>query len=144
MSVGHTLVPAAAVVTVAPLPRGAASSAGARRRRTGAVISGSVPLVRLPEGPGCTGTAVAVPDVDQARVDLPVRIRGLGDPGAGPRGVEELGNAIGGAGGVLRAGIPAALALPELIQARGLPGVPAELAERVGLVGLHAGRRPRR
>src|SRR3954447_11985214 len=62
---------------------------------------GSVPVVGLVEAPGRARGAVPVLDVDQSGIDLPVRVGGLRDPGAGPRRVEELRNAVGAAGRVL-------------------------------------------
>ena len=74
------------------------------------------------------GRAVPLLDVDQAGVDLPVAVRGLGDAGAGPGGVEELRDPVGGAARVLRVGVPAALLAPEVLEAGELAAVAAQLA----------------
>src|SRR3712207_487309 len=79
---------------------------GGTRRADGPVLVGSVPVVGLEVGPGRTGAAVPVLDVDQPGVDLPVGVRLLGDAGARPRRVEELRDAVRGARRVLRVRVP--------------------------------------
>src|SRR4051812_1428558 len=71
--------------------------------------NGSVPAHRLRVRPGAAGRAETVLDVDEPGVDLPVAVGRLADAGPGPRGVEELRDPVGGAGRVLRVGVPAAL-----------------------------------
>src|SRR4051794_5240986 len=68
------------------------------RRPTGrALPGGSVPAGRLRMRPGAARRAVPPVDVDQAGVDLAVAVGRLADTGAGPGGVEELRDAVGGA-----------------------------------------------
>src|ERR1700712_5544544 len=60
--------------------------------------------------------SVPAVEVDQPGVDLAVSVRRLRDAGAGPRGVEELRNAVGTAARVLGVRVPAALPAPEVLE----------------------------
>src|SRR3954468_21378932 len=127
-----------------PGPRTLCRRATEGPRRSGVGQSpGSVPVVGLVEAPGRAGGAVPVLDVDQSGIDLPVRVGGLDDPGGGPGRVEELRNAVGGAGRVLCRRVPVALRRPQLVEAAHLGGV-AKLARGVVLVDLHTSGRRRR
>src|SRR3954471_15963715 len=95
-----------------------------RRARTASQVSMPpsytlwlVPAGRLRVRPGLAGAAVGLVDVDEAGVDLAVAVRGLGDAGVLPGGVEQLGDAVGGARRIVRPVVPVALPGPELVQA---------------------------
>src|SRR4051794_29008336 len=109
------------------------------------VVGGSgvllVPAGGLGVAPGAAGRAVAAVDVDQTGIDLPVAVGRLGDPGAGPGGVQELRDAVRGAARVLRVGVPPALPAPQALEARELVAVAAQL--RQGVVLERAGGRGR-
>src|SRR3954447_20952176 len=98
-----------------------------------------VPALRGLVRPGAAGAAVGLVDVDEAGVDLAVAVRGLLDAGVLPGRVEQLGDAVGGAGRVVGVGAPAALAVPELVQAAELGG--ADLLLGVGAEVVRAGVR---
>src|SRR4051812_1528680 len=98
-----------------------------------------VPGLRGLVRPGAAGAAVGLVDVDEAGVDLAVAVRGLLDAGVLPGRVEQLGDAVGGARRVVGVGAPAALAVPELVQAAELGG--ADLVLRVGAEVVGAGVR---
>src|SRR3954451_18671067 len=117
-----------------------------RRARTASHVSMApsytfclVPAGLRRVGPGAAGAAVDLVDVDEAGVDLAVAVGGLGDAGVRPGRVEELGDAVGGAGRVVGLVVPVALAGPELVQAAELGG--ADLVLRVGAEVVGAGVR---
>src|SRR3954447_10729169 len=124
-------------------PRPEAHPERARGEKDGVLsVPAGGPRVR----PRAARRAVAAVDVDQARVDLAVAVGGLADAGAGPGRVQELRDAVGGAGAVLSVRVPAALLAPEVLQAGELAAVAAELRHRVALEGAGpgGGGRPRR
>src|SRR5206468_4279856 len=78
----------------------------------------SVPADGFLVRPGAAGAApVRALEIGETGVDLAEAVRGLGDPGVAPGEVQQLGDAVGGARGVLRARVPVALAVPEQVQA---------------------------
>src|SRR6476661_10136020 len=89
---------------------------------------GSVPAGGPGVAPCAARRAVRLVDVDQAGVDLPVAVGGLGDAGSGPGGVQELRDAVRAAARVLRVRVPAALLAPQVLQAAELAG--ADLVAR--------------
>src|SRR5699024_4904778 len=91
---------------------------------------GSVPAHRLRVSPGAAGAAVSAGDVVQAPGDLGGGVGAPVSAGAGHLGAGQgLRNAISTRGGVLRVGVPAALARPQAVQAAPLPG-PAACGEQ--------------
>src|SRR5580700_4866613 len=116
----------------------ARSATGGSRRPGGLQLSGApdagglVPAVGLFVRPGAARRAVTALDVGEAPADLGSRV-GL-PVGAGARhqrARQRLRDAVRAGTRVLGGDVPAALALPERLEARELAARPAEMAEHL-------------